>query len=119
MEKKWVNNKGKGWYMTCKGKDMQGNEIVGFMNVGFKKGQEPQGDSAYIEILNGFHTPYQYTARDNTLVKGVKYFIQEYKLVEKETKEEVFDDTSMFGGEKSNLGCEINIEQTDLPFYGG
>lgn len=96
---------------------MQGNEIVNFMNVGFKKDHEPKGNSAFIEVVNGFHVPYQYVNKDNVLVKGIKYLILDYKYVEKKEKETSFEDSSMFGGSKSNVGENINIESDDLPFY--
>lgn len=117
MEKIWVNNKGNGWFMTCKGKDMQGNEIVNFMNVGFKKDHEPKGDSAFIEIVNGFHTPYQFVNKNNVLIKGIKYFILDYKYVEKKDKDTLEQDNSMFGGEKSKSGDYVDIKSEDSPFY--
>lgn len=47
-----------GFYTLCKGKDKNGNELKCYLSVQFKKGYEPSGDVAYIDIEDAFFSCY-------------------------------------------------------------
>lgn len=113
MEKIWVNNKGKGWFMACKGKDMGGNESCAFLNVGFKKGHEPKGDSAFIKVVNGWHTSYLNKQGNSVL----KYMILDYEYVKKEDEGESIFNNGDIDTSKLKATTSEFITEDDLPFY--
>ena len=47
-----------GYSTLCKNKDQNGNEQKCYMSVQFKRGLEPCGDKAHIEIEDGFFSCY-------------------------------------------------------------
>lgn len=119
MEKLFVKNNGKGWFACCKGKDLQGNECCAFMNVGFKKNEEPTINPAIVEVRDGFHT--SYLMKNGTAV--LKFMILEYSVVpfKKETQAQQSNpyqqqtlNSTMWGGQTPQVN---GVEPDDLPFY--
>lgn len=113
MEKLYVKNNGKGWFACCGGKSKDGVESCAFMNVGFKKDQEPNKNPALIEIDNAFHTSYKTKSGESVL----KYMILNYHYVEPKNEpkqEQETLDSTMWGGQTPSFN---GVEPEDLPFY--
>ena len=115
MEKLYVKNNGNGWFACCKGKDKEGKACCGYLNVGFRKGEEPLNNPAIIEVLDSFHT--SYPKKNGKEGEGVvKYFIKSYNLVEFKSENKKNPQESQMMG---NPTPTVNGEELDLPWYGG
>lgn len=115
MEKLFVKNNGKGWFACCKGKDKDGNESCAFMNVGFKKNEEPTINPAIVEVRDAFHTSYKTKNGESVL----KYMILEYSVLPFKKEQEATPtqqtlDSTMWGGQTPSFN---GVEPADLPFY--
>ncbi|MBQ0112279.1 MAG: hypothetical protein KBT03_04030 [Bacteroidales bacterium] len=98
----WINNKGNGWFTICKSKAYKDTkECVCFLSVQFPKDSEPKGNSVNVEISKFFMSAYE--KKDGTVAP--KLVIQDFVTVE--------------WNEKKQESNQVNVEDDDLPFYGG
>jgi len=109
--KLWIKKGNYGWSTIAKNKDDK--EMVGYVDISFKNGNEPKENSE-IKISDGFFTCYKNKAGEvKTQLKVMDYEVlrvSEYaKAEQEEKKEDIYAD---FG---SNIVLDDN-ENNSLPF---
>lgn len=108
------NQRGYGWYSKVVSKDLNTNaERLGYINFTFKKGCEPtnlnekgsyEGELYFIDKQGNKRKAFPIVNEYNGLTRI------DFKLLEVE-------DTSNFGGDRSDSVKSLNLEPNDLPFY--
>ena len=106
----WViKSKNNDWQFSTPCNNDQTKDVY-WMDVGFKRGQQPLSDKVQLEVLDGFHSNYR--KNDGTIVP--KFIIMDWRPVEDKKdpiEESIKETTSKYSKP------EINIEEKDLPFY--
>lgn len=112
--------KGKyGWSVSAYGKELNGEEVKNFLDVGFKYGSEPVGDKLEGKLIfrsedgterDGFFSSYR--KKDGTVVPKLVLMLPNEKTVQ--YQQTLTGDGRDMSGHIDN---NVSIDPSELPFY--